>query len=74
MFALLAMVSGAKAESVAQAIWCAGNKTLYFTYREAVTTGSTFDNQTVTAVWSGDAVINSPTNARPDWLTTVWAT
>ena len=55
------------AANTAQAIWCAGNKTLYFTYQELVTAGSTFDDQTVTYVWSGDDVTNSGTSNVPHW-------
>ena len=58
-----------QAAPVAQAVWCAGNKTLYFVYKESV--GGTYDGQTVTKVWSGEAVTNTGTLAPnyPEWYT-----
>ena len=41
--ALLSAVCGVKAQNVAQAIWCADAKTLYFTYQSAVSVGSKFE-------------------------------
>ncbi len=60
-----------QADPVAQAVWCSGNKTLYFVYKEPITVGSTYDGQTVTQVWSGDAVTNTGTLAPnyPGWYT-----
>lgn len=38
------------------AVWCAGNKTLYFlTSEDAIEAGTTHDGQTVTNVWAGAA-------------------
>ena len=46
---------------VPYALWCAGNNTLYFNstlrYRPFVE-GDTYDGETVTAVWSGDNVVD----------------
>lgn len=63
---LLAIALGAKAEDVAQVIWCAGNKTLYFTYEELKAVGDTYEGQTITSVWSGTAVTES--GASPGWV------
>lgn len=65
---LFTAIGGVKADPVAQAVWCAGNHTLYFVYQEPVTVGSGFDGQTVTAVWSGEAVTNSPSTSQ--WYST----
>ena len=53
----------------AQVIWCEGNNTLYFDHTRMVEAGGTYDGQTVTAVWSGDDVLKSPstTIAGPAW-------
>ena len=51
LVALLPAFQGAKAD-VAQAIWCSGNKTLYFDYCATVTVGSSYDEQTVTDVYA----------------------
>ena len=51
------------------AIWCESNSTLYFDHTRMVEAGGTYDGQTVTAVWSGDDVLKSPstTIAGPAW-------
>ena len=54
---LLLALQGARADNVAQAIWCSGNKTLYFDYCATVTAGSTYEGQTITAVY----VVNTDT-------------
>ena len=42
------------------AVWCAGNKTLYFTNTpETLAPGDAFDGQEITAVWSKTDVTNS---------------
>jgi surface protein len=51
------------AGSLAYAIWCNGNKTLYFDYSDTkVNMGESYtgkyDDQTVTQVWSGNDVVN----------------
>ena len=60
-----------QADPVAQAVWCSGNKTLYFVRQELISVGSTYDGQTVTQVWSGEAVTNTGTLAPdyPGWYT-----
>ena len=65
LVALLPAFQGARADNVAQAIWCNGNKTLYFDYRAtAVTVRSTYDKQTVTAVYT---VSSEKKTTYPDW-------
>ena len=49
---LLLTTSGARADILAQAIWCASNSTLYFDYCETVTAGSTYSGQQVTKVYT----------------------
>ena len=49
---LLLATSGARADILAQAIWCASNSTLYFDYCETVTAGSTYSGQQVTKVYT----------------------
>ena len=49
---LLLATPGARAELLAQAIWCASNSTLYFDYCETVTAGNTYSGQTVTKVYT----------------------
>lgn len=51
-----------------QVIWTRGNKTLTFYYGMPV--GSTFNGQTVTQKWSGDAVLNN-TAISAAWISTV---
>ncbi len=58
----------------AQAIWCEGNTTLYFAYAPELKAGDTWDGQTVTLVWSGTDVTNSPTGTNrtyPAWLSSI---
>ena len=52
LVALLPAFQGARADNVAQAIWCSDSTTLYFDYCEAVTVGSKYNEQTVTAVYA----------------------
>ena len=61
---LLLAVQGVKAD-VAQAIWCEGNKTLYFDYHSGTSTGSTYDSQTVTAAYSVD--LTTTYTGAPAW-------
>ena len=65
---LLTFTLGAGAEPVAQAIWCSGNTTLYLTYSETQysTDGpnNTYNNESITRVWSGAQVILSE---QPYW-------
>ena len=60
LVALLPAIQGARADNVAQAIWCSGNTTLYFDYCETV--GSTYNEQTVTNVYtvSSEAITTDP--------------
>jgi hypothetical protein len=51
----------------AQALWCDGNKTLYFVHPEApLKVGDTYNGQTVTSVWSGGNVLATGDTA-PGW-------
>ena len=45
-----------QADPVAQAVWCDGNKTLYFVRQELLNENDDFDGTKVTKVWSGEAV------------------
>ena len=58
-----------QADPVAQAVWCSGNKTLYFVRQDLISVGSTYDGQTVTAVWSGTDVTATSTDVgvTPGW-------
>ena len=62
---LLLAVQGVKADNVAQAIWCENNKTLYFDYHSGTSTGSTYDSQTVTAVYNVD--LSTVYTGSPAW-------
>lgn len=62
---LLTITLGVGAAPVAQAIWCSGNTTLYFTYDELYAAGNEYKGQTITSVWSGDKV--TATAYQPDW-------
>lgn len=64
-------ICGDSKDFVSQAIWCAGNNTLYFVNeQEEYHAAGTYDGQTITSVWSGDQVTNTGTKA-PGWY--VWA-
>ena len=52
---------------VAQVVWCAGNKTLYFIFAAEKKTGDTWDGQTVDKVWTGTDVTHSSTIDYPEW-------
>ena len=53
----------------AQALWCDGNKTLYFTCPKApLKVGETYNGQTITSVWSGGHVLLTGDSA-PGWST-----
>ena len=62
---LLTVTLGVGAAPVAQAIWCSGNTTLYFTHDELYAVGNEYKGQTITTVWSGDKV--TATTYQPDW-------
>lgn len=54
--------------SVPYAIWCEGNRTLYFDYSDQrISMGDTYDGQTVTRVWSSGDVVNI------GWSTPKWS-
>ena len=56
----------------AQAIWCEGNKTLYFAnQRKVFTNEDTYDDLPVTTVWSGIEVTNNGGNESPAWRTAI---
>ena len=58
--------AGVKAQTP-YAIWCEGNSTLYFTNsNETLAANDTYDSQTITDVWSGDAVTNVGDQS-PQW-------
>ncbi len=61
---LLLMGQEAEAEKTAQAI-VTNDKTMHFVYDEPVTENGTYKSQTVSRVWSGDAVVNDEDGA--DW-------
>ena len=62
---LLSASQGARADNVAQAIWCEGNHTLYFDYCATVTAGTTYSGQTVTAVYT--VPTDNYAGFYPDW-------
>ena len=69
--ALFAMATGVKADD-AFVVWDETNTTLYFSYGTVPTEGGSWTNEagtavTVTKVWSGTDVTNSPDNAAPAW-------
>lgn len=52
----------------AQAVWCEGNKTLYFVnVPDIISRGDIWEDQTVTKVWADDEVLNTATYYRPSW-------
>lgn len=51
----------------AQAVWCEGNKTLYFVNVLEIKTGDMWEGQTVTKVWADDEVLNTKSSYRPLW-------
>ncbi len=54
--------------SVPYAIWCEGNRTLYFDYSDQrISMGDEYDGQTVTKVWSSGDVVNT------GWSTPKWS-
>ncbi|MBQ1626551.1 MAG: hypothetical protein II100_03455 [Prevotella sp.] len=65
---LFAITQGAWAGAVEtpQVIWCSGNTTLYFINSETLyTANDTYDGQTVTQVWSGTDVTDTPNDYVP---------
>lgn len=60
-------------EKIPYVVWCAGNGILFFTMRsETIAVGDTFtaengNEYTVSNVWSGDQVVNSPQYSSPGW-------
>lgn len=62
------------AEAVPAVIWCADNKTLYFTYTTTpVFEGGNFmpegtdETHIISSMWSDDEVVNTPTTYAPGW-------
>ena len=50
------------------AVWCEGNTTLYFlNSTESLAEGGTYNGQTITKVWSGKDITESPFNSWPLW-------
>ena len=50
------------------AIWCDGNKTLYFAYtKDVINGGDTFDGQAITTLWSGDNQVTNYTGNAASW-------
>ena len=46
---------------VAYVLWCQGDRTLYFTVPDhKLKAGDTYNGQTITKLWKGDHVVNSP--------------
>ncbi len=75
LLALAALFLPSNAWATAYAVWCSGNKTLYFTERSGtLSKGGTFTpagssvNQTITNVWSGSDVTATGTDD-PGWKT-----
>ena len=66
---IVLLATAAWSAKTAQAIWTAGNTTLTFTYEEPVSVGSTYNGQTVSAVWSGTDVTATGIN-NPGWVNT----
>ena len=53
---------------VPYAIWCEDNKTLYFDSADTrLRVGKTYDGHTITSVWSGNDVVETPQEAVPAW-------
>ena len=51
-----------------QALWCEGNKTLYFVCPDIpYAIGETYDGQTISDAWSGDMILNTG-NYAPGWV------
>ena len=64
LFACLLLTAASMSANTAYAIWCEGSKTLYFDYTTAtIAVGDSYTGlegrETVTAVWSGDDVLNT---------------
>ena len=56
----------------AQALWCAGNNTLYFIYDSKLyEAGEKYNGVTVTQVWSGTDVTSTSDNTAPAWQNVV---
>ena len=54
------------------AVWCEGNTTLYFlNSTESLAEGGTYKGQTITKVWSGKDITESPFNSAPVWNSAV---
>ena len=62
--------------SEAYAVWCEGNKTLYFlSSTEMPVVGGNYDGQSITRIWRERDVIDSPvTNSYPAWYQMVSGT
>jgi len=59
-------------ENKPYAVWCEGNTTLYFlTSTESLAEGGTYKGQTITKVWSGKDITESPFNSAPVWNSAV---
>jgi len=75
-FLVLLLNMAAHAENIAQAIWTEGNTTLTFLSSPtlyAYAPGDDLNGQTVTNVWRGEDVTNSPTGFNPKWLSSVYS-
>ena len=60
-------ICGDSKDFVSQAIWCAGNKTLYFIHPDTpYKAGEKYNGQQVTSVWSGGYVLSTG-NTAPGW-------
>ena len=60
--------SSSPSVKVPYAIWCEDNKTLYFDSADTrLRVGKTYDGHTITSVWSGNNVVETPQEAVPAW-------
>ena len=72
LFAVLMLLVGTiSAHAEAYVLWCEGNTTLYFlSSNETLKVGDKHDGQTITNLWKGTDVTDSPNNTwggSPKW-------
>ncbi len=54
-------------ENVAQVVWTESNSTLTFCYMPELQVGESLGGATITTIWSGEDVTNSPKSGDPKW-------
>ena len=67
------VVKSTPSQGTPYAVWCEGNSTLYFlSSNTELKVGGTYNGQTISGLWSGETVTNSPQNEGTGYSPVAW--